>query len=459
MAEIIRKQLWYPGYKPENLSGVVEKLKEVGASNDESALGTFKIKLRPTAYQKACLKRVLAASNLAWNWTKWLIEEKGVSWKDKKTMQAIVVKKSIESLENQDMVAPEVRANQQLLSKTTSVRLTAMCSFVAATKSSMTLHKGCTRKFDVGYKELYPRSGTFGVQKPYIRKFEESMLPAKMPTEARKNFNRLRLSILPNSFAAKGNPNERFLRIGKRRSWESMPPISHDCKVEMRKDGSWLLLIPCDRSYLRFSKPVAEKNHAVSLDPGVRTFQTEYNPFKQETRNHGSQRDKDRINFFKTKAQRHEVLAKTNKKEYVRKEHKRQADKYWHKHGKYRDNIHRELASKLVNENDLVIVGDFSSSRCAAKRAGSKLTKQTRAEMYSWAHYRFKQRLIERARGTGTRVHFQDESYTSKTCGNCGNIKEDLGGNKTYACEVCGVVMDRDVNGARNIMIKSLTKN
>ena len=38
-------------------------------------------------------------------------------------------------------------------------------------------------------------------------------------------------------------------------------------------------------------------------------------------------------------------------------------------------------------------------------------------------------------------------------CSKCGNIKHDLGINKIYECLKCNTVLDRDINGARNIYI------
>ena len=51
------------------------------------------------------------------------------------------------------------------------------------------------------------------------------------------------------------------------------------------------------------------------------------------------------------------------------------------------------------------------------------------------------------------RIHDVNESYTSKTCTHCGCIN-DVGSSKVYSCKSCNLVIDRDVNGARNIFIK-----
>ena len=72
-------------------------------------------------------------------------------------------------------------------------------------------------------------------------------------------------------------------------------------------------------------------------------------------------------------------------------------------------------------------------------------------------HYQFKMRLTEKVKHvSNTRLYIVDESYTSKTCTNCGVIKADLGSSKIYQCDKCSLIIDRDVNGARNILIKNV---
>jgi transposase len=53
--------------------------------------------------------------------------------------------------------------------------------------------------------------------------------------------------------------------------------------------------------------------------------------------------------------------------------------------------------------------------------------------------------------------HFQEinEAYTSKTCSNCGHVKDKLKlSERIYECFSCSFVLDRDLNAARNICKK-----
>ena len=46
---------------------------------------------------------------------------------------------------------------------------------------------------------------------------------------------------------------------------------------------------------------------------------------------------------------------------------------------------------------------------------------------------------------------------SSKTCSNCGNVKEDLTlSARTYHCDSCHTTIDRDLNAALNLQHKGL---
>lgn len=56
----------------------------------------------------------------------------------------------------------------------------------------------------------------------------------------------------------------------------------------------------------------------------------------------------------------------------------------------------------------------------------------------------------------GCRIHVRTEEYTSKTCGRCGSIHAAKMHSRTLNCFRCGYVVNRDVNGARNIFLKNI---
>ena len=67
----------------------------------------------------------------------------------------------------------------------------------------------------------------------------------------------------------------------------------------------------------------------------------------------------------------------------------------------------------------------------------------------------FRRQLEYKCGRTGARLHVIDRFYpSSKTCSACGSVKAKLSlGERTYVCEECGLVMDRDLNAAINIMV------
>ena len=78
--------------------------------------------------------------------------------------------------------------------------------------------------------------------------------------------------------------------------------------------------------------------------------------------------------------------------------------------------------------------------------------------MLTWSHYAFRQYLIFKAQEfPWVKVHIGSEEYTSKTCTGCGTLKHNLGSSKVFRCPnpACRCVVNRDVNGARNIFIKN----
>jgi transposase len=71
-------------------------------------------------------------------------------------------------------------------------------------------------------------------------------------------------------------------------------------------------------------------------------------------------------------------------------------------------------------------------------------------------HYGFKLRLKWYAKKYGKQVVDYNESHTSKTRSWDGSIDEKLGSSKIIKGD--GFAVERDINGARNILLKYLTR-
>ena len=67
----------------------------------------------------------------------------------------------------------------------------------------------------------------------------------------------------------------------------------------------------------------------------------------------------------------------------------------------------------------------------------------------------FRRQLEYKTARTGARLHVVDRWYrSSKTCSKCGSVKAKLSlSERTYRCDSCGLVMDRDLNAAINIQV------
>ena len=71
----------------------------------------------------------------------------------------------------------------------------------------------------------------------------------------------------------------------------------------------------------------------------------------------------------------------------------------------------------------------------------------------------FRRQLDYKTARTGAALHVVDRWYpSSKTCSKCGRVKAKLSlSERTYRCDGCGLVMDRDLNAAVNIKVAGST--
>jgi transposase len=72
------------------------------------------------------------------------------------------------------------------------------------------------------------------------------------------------------------------------------------------------------------------------------------------------------------------------------------------------------------------------------------------------SHYQFKLYLKAKAEEYKTVVYDVKEDFTSQACTKCGHLSKTYDANRLKTCDKCGYKIDRDINGARNILLKIL---
>ena len=112
-----------------------------------------------------------------------------------------------------------------------------------------------------------------------------------------------------------------------------------------------------------------------------------------------------------------------------------------------------ELTSNLVKNNNTYIIEDLDIQEMTKKEKG-KNTLHKNILNSRWGY--FKDCLIYKAESAGGKVIKVNPAYTSKRCSRCGVVKEKLSlHERTYKCD-CGLILDRDINAAINILQKGL---
>lgn len=218
-------------------------------------------------------------------------------------------------------------------------------------------------------------------------------------------------------------------------------------------------------------KTIEKPFNTVSIDPGVRTFGTMYSPDGLEG-DLGKGVDKELYNKYAKKLDKLKSLR--TKKEIITNNQGNKISKFVN-NAKTRKNMKsrcnklsdkiknkvRDLHYKIINFLCLnfrtILLPKFDPSK-KVKKYNRKINNETVRNMLTLSHGKFLERLINYCKKVNTQLILTTEEYTSKTCGRCGYVKFKLKGEKIYNCNACKLKIDRDLNGARNILLRALSK-
>jgi putative transposase len=118
------------------------------------------------------------------------------------------------------------------------------------------------------------------------------------------------------------------------------------------------------------------------------------------------------------------------------------------------DELHWKTARYMCSNFDVILIPEFRVQRMVQ----GNLQAPTRQAMHDLRHYTFRTRLMHKARQfPNTTVVVCSEAYTTQTCSQCGKLNK-VGASDVYRCSGrsgCGMEEDRDVHGARNVVLRN----
>jgi putative transposase len=236
------------------------------------------------------------------------------------------------------------------------------------------------------------------------------------------------------------------------RAAEPLPDaIAYDCRLQRTRLGHYYfcLLLPAEVKVAG----TGSENQApriLAIDPGVRTFLTGYDPLTGAFVEWGKG-DMKRIERLTVHLD--DLLSRTAKEPSARRRYamRKAQQRMRLRIQRLVDEFHKKLVHWLVGHYDLILLPEYNSSNMVNTKTRGISRPSVRA-MLTWAPYRFKQRLLIKARPS--QVIIVDEAYTTMTCGACGHLNRAVGTDKVFRCPTCGACMPRDWNAARNVFVR-----
>ncbi len=277
------------------------------------------------------------------------------------------------------------------------------------------------------------------------------------------------------SFMSRNAPQQYFVVPRLSSNKQIFPRILKDCRwtedapseaigqtvIVTYTNGQWFASVKLNQSV---EPTKSEALSIVALDPGVRTFQTAFSG--SDAVSYGDGFVNDRLAPLMSELGRllsaRDKLHREDKSKQWVKDRLKNINRRIHKVRARQQNLvadlHRRVAYDLVSNHDVILLPTFETQQMASRRDETRkrfLRRKTVRGMLGLAHYKFKQTLSFLAKKYGKTVIDVNESYTSKTLWD-GSILKNLGGKASILYR--GKRVNRDIHGARNILIRFLTK-
>jgi putative transposase len=203
-----------------------------------------------------------------------------------------------------------------------------------------------------------------------------------------------------------------------------------------------------DKWYVTFSCEVAEpkklkkSKEKVGIDVGLATFAALSNGDKIENPRFFREEE----NALAHAQRQHTKLSKGSAE---RRDHRKAVARVHERIAWRRGNFAHQHSRKIVNRFGFIAVEDLAVNHMLHNRCLSKSISDA-----AWSQ--FDSLLAYKAEWAGRQHVKVNPAYTSQTCSQCGHRQKMPLSDRTYACPCCGLLIDRDLNAAKNILALGL---
>jgi transposase len=238
--------------------------------------------------------------------------------------------------------------------------------------------------------------------------------------------------------------------FGHAQTIEQMPDKYKTCSIHF--DGNYYyILVPVETEFKKF----LNKNPIASLDPGVRTFNTLYDPIEEKCYKIGEGASNfiykellllDKLiserSFIKNANAHKSISCKISKKR-IRIQN-------------LQHEMHSKVSNWLCKKFNTIVIPKFGSKSMISKSLKKVrcISTKTVRNMSLLAHGKFLEMLKAKAQEFKSELIIVDEIDTTKTCSKCLYKCNTIGAKEEWKCFKCKHFHDRDCNAAKNILMK-----
>lgn len=231
----------------------------------------------------------------------------------------------------------------------------------------------------------------------------------------------------------------------KERAWFENEEIN-DCRLVL-EFGKWFVEIPKEIKIT----PIDNQEGVVAIDPGVRTFATYFST--EGYFGKLGQGAFDRILKLNLKIDKLFSQISTEKDKNKKSNLKRKVFNIRFKLKNLIDELHWKTIKFFTSRFKVIIFPPFNVSEMV-KKSNRRLPKKVVRAMNCFRFYEFKERLKLKCKENGITFVESSEAFTSRTNSFTGELMENLGSKEKFMFN--NISIDRDINGARNILIRAM---